>query len=131
MRSRRFVITAAAGSGAAAAVFFLQLDKFLDAQEWGRAALLGVGFGIFMAAWNGLLIRADRQSRTTRNIIFEHAVGEFVALIGVAWLLLDSVGHLRWQDLAWYTIGGLPLLALVYLLTRRHIRGESADELFA
>jgi ABC-type Fe3+-siderophore transport system permease subunit len=130
MRTRRFLAMAAAGSAAAAALFFVLLDSALDREQWSRATVAGVAFGLFMAVWNGGLITADSRQRTTRNVVFEHSLAEFGAVMGIAWALAPAVGHLRWQDLSVYTAIGLPALGLVWLITRRQIAGEHPDDLF-
>lgn len=131
MDSRRFVIAAALGTAVGAAVFFVALEATIDAEAWGRVAVAGVLFGLFMAAWNGTLIHLDSKQRTTRNVIFENAVGEWASLLGVAWLLAPSLEHLRWQDLVLYTVASIPILGIVWLITRKNIKGERRHELFA
>lgn len=86
MSTRRYVIAATLGSATGAALFLLALDRALEGEHWGRAALTGILFGLFMAGYNSVLIRLDSRQRTPRNI---------------------------------------------HLVTRRDIRGERADELFA
>lgn len=131
MQTRRYVITAGLGSAFAAGTFFVLLDRALSSEQWGQVTVTAVTFGLFMAVWNGILIRIDSKQRTTRNIVFEHAVAEFTAVMGTAWALAPSIGHLRWRDLALYTVVALPLILLVRLLTRKNIKGEDPGGLFA
>lgn len=131
MHTRRFVIAAVIGSAVGAGVFFVVLERRLAAELWGQVVATAVLFGLFMAFWNGVLIHLDSKQRTARNIVFEHLLAESVALIVVAWALVAPLGHLRWQDMAWYTLGAGPFLFVVHLLTRKQIKGEDARELFA
>lgn len=131
MDSRRFVVAATIGSALGGGIFFLVLDRSLTAERWGRVAVSAAAFGLFMALWNGVLIRLDSRQRTVRNIVFEHAVGEFVSVMGVAWALVASLERMSWQDLTWYTVIALPFLFLVYLVTRKNIKGQDPSELLA
>ena len=131
MSERRFVAAGAIGSALAAGVFFVVLERRLVAEEWGRVIVTAVVFGVFMALWNGPLIHLDSKQRTARNVLFEHILVEFVAVLAVAWTLVAVLGHLRWQDLVWYSLGGAPFPFLTYLLTRKHIKDEGRRELFA
>lgn len=131
MQTRRYLIAAGLGSALAAGIFFVLLNRALGAEQWGRVVTTAVLFGLFMAVWNGILIRIDSKQRTTRDIVFEHAVAEFIAVIGVAWALTPSIDYLRWRDLAIYTVVAPPLLLLVHFLTRKNIKGEDPGELFA
>lgn len=131
MYSRRFLIAAATGSAVASAVFLVVLDRALNAELWAQVVGAAVAFGLFMAAWNGTLIRLDSDQRTTRNVLFEHTIAEFTAVMGIAWTLATALDHLRWQDLTWYTLAAVPFLVVVWLLTRSRIKGEDPRDLFA
>ena len=131
MDSRQYVYVGALGSAAAAAAFLVVLDNSLQAERWGPVAAAGALFGLFMATWNGVLIRLDSRQRTTRNIVLEHYLAELTGVMAVAWILLESLAHLRWPELAGYTVGGVLMAGLVALVTRRDVTGETADELFA
>lgn len=130
MDRRSLVLIGAVGSAAAAATFFVQLDRALTAQLFAQVWWLAAGFGVFMAAWNGPLIHIDTRSRTTRNVIFEHLVAQMGAVTSVAWISSPWIGHLRWLDLALYTIAASISLFFVYLATRRQISGTDPDEIF-
>jgi hypothetical protein len=127
LRSRRHVIAAAAGSAVGAAVFFLALEWSLDDERWVISTMGGVVFGLFMAAWGGLMVRLDARQRTTRNVVFEHAVAVVAAVLVVAWAMaLDP-----WPDLLVSTVLAVPFFVLLRVVTRRQIKGEDPDELFA
>lgn len=130
MFARRFLIASALGSLVAAAVFFLTLDHLLTTEQWGWVPVLAVGFGAFMAGLMALLVRLDAAQRTARNLVLEHAAAEFGGVMASAWVLLSSLSHLQWQELALYTAVGGVLLLLVWFLTRKNIKGEAPDELF-
>lgn len=131
MFERRYVIAAGLGSAAAAAIFFTSLDRAVSAERWGLVMVTAAVFALFMAVWNGALIRLDSKQRTARNIVFENMVAEVVAVIAVAWVLVLVLETLRWQDLVLYTAVAVPVLVLVRFLTRKHIRGESSRAFIA
>jgi hypothetical protein len=131
MNQRGFVLIGAVGSAAAAATFFVQLDRALTAQLFAQVGWLAAGFGVFMAVWNGPLIHLDTRRRSTRNVVFEHLVAQVSAVTSVAWISSPWIGHLRWVDLALYTIAASISLFFVFLATRRQIGGKDPDEIFA
>lgn len=130
MYDRRFVFAAAGGSVIASAIFFVVLDRALDTERWVWVTVGGLVFGLFMALWNGILIRLDSEQRTARNVLFEHAMAEFIGVMAVAWTLSTVLEHLRWQDLSWYTLIAVPFLVVAWLLTRKYIKGEDPRDLF-
>lgn len=130
MNRRGFVLVGAVGSAAAAATFFVQLDRALTAQLFAQVGWVAAGFGVFMAVWNGPLIHLDRRRRSTRNVVFEHLVAQVGSVATVAWISSPWIGHLRWADLALYTIAASISLFFVYLATRREISGKDPDEIF-
>jgi hypothetical protein len=130
MNRRDLVLVGAVGSAVAAATFFVQLDNALTAKLFAQVGWLAAGFGLFMAVWNGPLIHLDMLRRSTRNVVFEHLVAQAGAVTCVAWISSPWIGHLRWVDIALYTIAASISLFFVHLTTRRQISGKDPDEIF-
>lgn len=91
----------------------------------------GSPVGLYVAVTSSLAIRLDRRQRIVRNLVFEHTVGETVAMLATAWVLTPVLDHLTWQKMTWYSASAVLSLAVVHLVTRRSIRGEEPGELFA
>ncbi len=127
----RYLLAAAVVSAIGAAIFFIVVENALERERWGLLAGAVTGFGGYMAAVNVIAIRVDDRPRSTRNLAFEHATAQVVALLGVAWALVAALNHLRWQQPAFSTVTAAPFLVLVHVVTRRTIKGEDPDELFA
>ena len=130
MTDRSFPIAAATGSAVATTVFFIFLDQALIAERWGQVVAAAITFGAFMAIWNGPLIHLDSKNRTARNIVFENITAFTSAQVVVAWVLVPFLNQFLLWHIALYTVLSALALALVWFLTRRHIKGQGPIELF-
>ena len=83
-----------------------------------------------MAVWNGPIIHLDSKHRTVRNVVFETVAALTIAQVAVAWILSPVLDHLAPSNLAIYTAAAALGVAIVWLLTRRNIRGADPGELF-
>ncbi|MBA2337453.1 MAG: hypothetical protein H0V96_06825 [Acidimicrobiia bacterium] len=131
MWQHRYLVATAVVAAIGAAIFFIVVENALERERWGLLAGAVTGFGGYMAAVNVIAIRVDDRPRSIRNLAFEHATAQVVGVLGVAWALVAALDHLRWQQLAFSTVTAAPFLVLVHVVTRRTIKGEDPDELFA
>ena len=125
------VVAAAVGSGAAAGVFLVVLDRAIVAGDRTAAIAAGVSFAAFMGIWNGSLQFMARRRRTVRNVMFELFAGQTIGVVTVAWAVLPALDRIRWPDIAVVTTVGLVMLAQGWLRTRKNIRGRRPHELFS
>ena len=126
-----FALAAALGSGAAAGLFLVVLDRAIGVGHWVVATAVGVAFAVFMAVWNGGLQFLARRRRTARNVMFELFVGQTVGVAAAAWAVLPALDRIRWPDIAVLTGIGVAMLAGGWLRTRKNIRGRPPHELFS